>query len=76
MHSSYIDDVDATVLKTELQALKQVLKENTSQFENILRALEDSHSHTRLLFPNVIIVTQLLLTRAHFVIDQSADLFT
>ena len=33
MHSSYADDVDITVLKTELLAFKQIFKEKASHFD-------------------------------------------
>ena len=61
MRSSYPDDVEVTALKTELLAFKQIFKEKASHFDEIQRALEETASDIRLLFPNVIIVIQLLL---------------
>ena len=60
MRSSYADDVDVTTLKTELLAFKQIFEEKASHFDEIQRALEETTLDTRLLFPNVIIVIQLL----------------
>jgi len=61
MHSRYADDVDATALKTELLVFKQIFKEKPNHFDDILKAMEETISETRLLFPNVMIIIQLLL---------------
>ena len=61
MHSNYGDDVDVTALKTELLAFKQIFEEKASNFDDILRALEETMSDTMLLFPHGRIVIQLLL---------------
>ena len=61
MHSSYADDVDATALKGEFLAFSQIFKEKMRYFDDILRTLEETTSDTRLLFPNVITIIQLLL---------------
>ena len=61
MHSRYADDVDATALKTELLVFKQIFKEKPNHFDDILKAMEETTSETRLLFPNVMIIIQLLL---------------
>ena len=61
MHSMYTDDVDVSALKTELLVFKQIFKEKVNHFDDILKAMEDTTSDTRLLFPNVMIVIQLLL---------------
>ena len=58
MHSSYGDNVDVTALKSELLAFQQTSKENVNHFDDII---SETISDTRLLFPTVIIVIQLLL---------------
>ena len=61
MHSIYADDANVNALTTELLVFKQIFKEKASHFDDILRTLEETTSDTRLLFPNVIIIVQLLL---------------
>ena len=55
MNSSYADDVDVNALKTEFLAFTQIFKEKASHFDEIQRALEETTSDSRLLFPNVIL---------------------
>ena len=52
MHSRYADDVDATALKTELLVFKKIFEEKPNHFDDILKAMEETTSETRLLFPN------------------------
>ena len=61
MHSKYTDDVDVSALKTELLVFKQIFKQKVNHFDDSLKAMEETTSDTRLLFPNVMIVIQLLL---------------
>ena len=61
MHSRYTDDVDLTALKTELLIFKQIFKEKVNHFDDVLKAMEETTSDIRLLFPNVMTVIQLLL---------------
>ena len=61
MHSSCADDVDATASKTELLAVKEIFNKKASHSDETLRALKETISDNRLLFPSVIIVIHLLL---------------
>ena len=61
MHSRYTDDVDVSALKAELLVFNQIFKERVNHFDDILKAMEETTSDTSLLFPNVMIVIQLLL---------------
>ena len=61
MHSRYTDDVDVSALKAELLVFKQIFKEKVNHFDDILQAMEETTSDTRLLFANVMIASQLLL---------------
>ena len=54
-------DVDVSALKTEFLAFKLIFKEKVNHFDDILKAMEETTSETRLLFPNVMLVIQLLL---------------
>ena len=60
MHSRCTDDVDVSGLRTELLVSKQIFKEKVTHFDDILKAMEETTSDTRLIFPNVMIVIQLL----------------